>query len=193
MPAPPVAFRATICPLPTPQHAGTPPPTPFGPSGKARRHYREREACGKYIRALTNSRQYQLRVYSQPLADICSGYGRAKMHGGIHCGLFPDLRAAKIARAELLRLLGTADTPLAIWKVAVQLQVRGVIPTGRRGPLLPHFVRRSGRAFVAAVTRLGVTIRTPPMPTPESAHALLWKKLTSNDRGGDVVAGGGHL
>ncbi len=176
MPEHPVAPAATIGPRPTPHPpapSSLPPPLPppgTGPSGKERRHYREREMCGRYIRLLTHSRCYQLRIHSPPLATLCG-------HGMIHGGLFADLWSARRAREKFLALV-RGDRPIDIWRAIAALQAAGAIPTGRRGTILPHFVRRHGQGFVAQMTRHGVTLKTRPMPTPESAHMSLWLRLT---------------
>lgn len=164
-----VAASATLRPLPTPGTTAAPSSTP---SRKPRRHYRDREACGRYIRLLSQSRQYQLRIHCPALAAL-----RGDCYGGVHAGLFATLRDAHRARDLFLRTV-QGDTPLAIWRAVRLLQDKGIIPVGNRGAILPLWVRREGTTFVAECVHAGKTHRTEPMSTPEAAHAALWESLT---------------
>ncbi len=166
----PSGVAATVLTLPVPQaRPGAPDRTP---SGRTRRHYREREACGTYVRLLTQARLYQLRVWCPLPASVDPRRGIPT-----HCGLFPTADAARHALRELSRRVPDPYTPLDVWRAVSALQSSGVIPVGRQGPILPLWVRRHGDAFVASCVRRGTTTATAPFDTPEGAHAHLWSLI----------------
>lgn len=139
-------------------------------SRPARRHYRDRQGCGTYVRLLTNCRKYQLRVWC-PLP-----FGTDPQRGfPVHCGLFNTAKDARAVLCKLTRLFGATYTPLGVWKGVAKLQDEGIIPIGRAGRILPLWVRRCGDGrYTASATVRGTTLSVPPQDTPEAAHTALW-------------------
>lgn len=135
-----------------------------------RRHYRQREACGTYVRLLTNSRKYQLRVWCPVPYSVDPQRGFP-----IHCGLFDTPQAARAALCKLTRLFGATYTPLDVWRGVARLQAEGAIPVGRAGGILPLWVRRlSDGTYAAECVRRGERFAAGPLPTAEAAHLAVW-------------------
>ncbi len=180
MPDPQPVAIATVRHLSALSHL--PPADGPGPSGKSRRHYHEREYCGRHVRLIPQFSLYQLRVFL-PAVHILPGLyvrtGPDKFHGfSVNCGLFPTPRAAKQALAALQSKLDDHPLPIDVWHVVVELQEEEVIPMGRRGQILPLWVRRAGSSFVGVYERRDhEPFRTRTVPTAETAHRAVWRHL----------------
>lgn len=172
-------------PDPATPTGGSSAPSPVRTRTKVRRHYRDREHCGTYVRELCNSRLYQLRFWC-PLPGANPYYASAHCGGAglsVHAGIYPTIRDAKTALKAILPIL-KGCRPIDVWRAVRELQDQGTIPVGRRGKILPLWVRRvvvkGGCGYVGVLRREGLDpVWTPTQKTPEAAHMILWEKVTT--------------
>lgn len=155
------------------------------PPQPAHRHYRERETLGKYIRRRDPSSFYQVCIWISAKRIAPQVYDRYRtespaMHGfSINCGFFLGTRDAQKALAAILKLIPEQPNPLDVWRATSKLQDDNIIPIGRRGRILPLWVRVRDDKFVG-IYRKGCEdeFRTKPYDSPELAHAMIWEHLT---------------
>jgi len=101
-------------------------------------------------------------------------------YGSVNLGLFDDEHDGERVRCAVVHCMAARPvTPVELWRAARKVAAMSKTPTGRTlsaaarstlADLLPQYVERRGREYVARTKIVSEVLATGPYPDPESAH-----------------------